>query len=184
MGVATNTRLERRLSVLQWVILGTFVFVLAVPFIYTQILLSTGNAVQTLKIENIEVLSSPVLCPGDKLQIRFDFLGRGTGIVLEDATWVRVTPPQTIISSQVERFILPADFSRKVYRTWEVPYTYRSEKTGLMTDIEPGKYKRYFSLTTPSRSIIIDNDEVIITIPSHCTQEKDRGKYLVPISIP
>lgn len=162
------TPLERRLTFLMYGVLVSFVLILAFPFAYGRYLSSTGTIITELEVRNMKVIGSSNLCPGDPLLVQFDFIGKGSGLIIEDATWYKMTPPMTIIPSESVRFILPEDFSRPVRRFWRIPLTYLDEATGKATPLEAGRYRRIYTLSSPTRREAGDIDVIDFTIRDDC----------------
>lgn len=157
-------RLERRSYWVQIAFTLALLFVIAAPFLLAWWINSNPNLIHELKASNMRVIGPSDLCPGDNLTVGFDFTGKGHGLVIEDATFYRVTPPATIITSQSQRYILAQDSQRSVTRVWRVPRTYVDEATGKTAPLEPGNYRRLYALSAPSRGAIVDVESVDFTV--------------------
>lgn len=180
MATTKTSTLERRLTILGWLVAGSFLFIIAVPFYFSYINSTNQALVQELRVTDIELVTPYKVCPGDPVTLRFNFLGRGSGIVNQDTTWYRVSPPETIISSDLVRYILPGNINRTLYRTWFFPRTYYSQRTGQMIPVGPGIYKRYFAFSSPTRSIITEIDNVEVVVPVTCGKAPESGLMLEP----
>lgn len=174
LSIANNKpvdKIEARIYFNQRILPWLMLLVLASPFVYTWLQGLRTDIIQELKVENFAIDGPSVLCPTDRLVVRFDFKGRGQGNFDQDATLFRVTPPQTIISSSTKRYVLAGDFARVAYRSWLVPSFYEDERTGRMMPLEPGEYRLQYSLSAVSNDAVSDVDTAQFTIPPGCGKD-------------
>lgn len=160
--------LERRFTFVQTVLIVLLVVVIAVPFIASWWLSRTLPVVSTVKIENLHVLGKQALCPGDPLVTAYDFRAEGAGVLIRDATVWNVEPPKTMIFSTSRRFILDGPIEQRLTETYYIPRTYINYETGREEILPPGAYRRYFAISSPSRSTVIAIGGVEFSIKSDC----------------
>lgn len=92
------------------------------------------------------------LCPGEPLDFEFTMDVTGEGVFdLDASTWKLVPPPETVIFSESERFVVAEPISYLVVRRWVVPSSYIDPATNRETDWEPGQYERQIFVTAVGR---------------------------------
>lgn len=166
-----HDQLVKRVAAMQNIILMLIAVVLLMPFVMLWYFNQTTNPIRSIQIDNVQIVSGTVLCPGDRLIVAFDYAAVGTGVMVEDATWFRVTPPATIIPSEEVRYILPYDFGRTVHRTWTVPSDYVDEQTGEAEPLQPGEYLRNFTLSSDVNGSVNDTVSFAFIVPDNCRKE-------------
>lgn len=160
--------LEKRLNVLQYVVIALLVVVIVVPFVWTWWLTSQLPVVSTVSIDNVQMHSPSELCPGEALVISYDFHAKGAGILIRDWTLWNIDPPKTVIFSTARRFILDGPIDQHLTETWHIPRTYLNHETETMEPLPPGSYKRYLAISSPSRSTVVAITSVEFTVKENC----------------
>lgn len=161
----TSQQLEKRLNILQWVILVLLAVVIVVPFIITSWISSQLPVVSTVEIENVKIVGMQELCPGDPLVYSYSFHARGTGVLVRDRVLWRVTPPpKTMVFSVSRRFILAEPIDQELTEAWHIPTVYINPETDQEEPIPPGDYRLLFAISSPSRSTVIAIASVDFTI--------------------
>src|SRR5690606_21481281 len=95
----------------------------------------------------------------------YEFHATGAGILVRDWTlWKTTPPPRTLIYSTARRFILDGPIDQSLIETWHIPRTYFDYESDSQTPLPPGEYKRYLSISSPSRSTVVAIGSVSFTI--------------------
>lgn len=115
-------------------------------------------------LSEVEVVGSSELCPGDLLRFRYHLQTRGRGVFVRDLTTWRISPPKTMIFSEPRRFIIDEAIEQDLVESWEVPDVYFNYETWSEDPIQPGQYRRYISVISPSKSTVEDIESVDFTI--------------------
>lgn len=124
--------------------------------------------VNTVSIDNVQVIGETELCPGEALKFSYDFHAKGAGVLVRDLTTWRKTPPKTIIFSASRRFILDGPIDQHLIEAWHVPVTYHNYETDKQEPIPPGEYRRYLAISSPSRSTVVAITSIEFSIRSDC----------------
>lgn len=164
----TSPQLEKRLNIVQWVIVILLITVILVPIILGWWLRQQYPSISTVTIDNVQLVSKGELCPGDALVFSYDFHAAGSGVLIRDATVRVVEPPRTIIFSTSRRIILDGPIDQTVIEAWHIPDTYLEPQTDTTMDILPGKYIRLFAVSSPSRSTVIAIGSVEFYVRPDC----------------
>lgn len=159
-----DARIERRINYTQTILAVLLLVVIAVPFVLSFWYERTTDIIRDATISDIAIVGESQLCPGDMLTTRHTFSVRGSGTLVADATTWRMTPPMTVVFSEARRFIVEDDFSRVVYRGYEIPATIIDERTQKPVPLEPGRYKRILAVSSPSRSGVFSKQSVEFTV--------------------
>lgn len=160
--------LEKRLNILQYVVITLLAVVIVVPFVWTWWLTRQLPVVSTVSIDNVQMHNPPELCPGESLVISYDFHAKGAGILIRDWTLWNITPPKTVIFSSARRFILDGPIDQHLTETWHIPRTYFNHEIEAMEPLSAGKYRRYLAISSPSRSTVVAITSVDFAIRSDC----------------
>lgn len=126
--------------------------------------------VNTVSIDNVQVIGETALCPGEPLKFSYDFHAKGAGVLVRDLTTWRKTPPKTIIFSTSRRFILDGPIDQHLIEAWHVPATYHNYETDKQEPIPPGEYRRYLAISSPSRSTVVAITSIEFSIREDCNQ--------------
>lgn len=164
----TSLQLEKRLNILQWVIVALLVIVIAVPPVAIWWLSRQLPVVNTVQIDNMQMHSPVALCPGDPLIVSYNFHAQGAGVLVRDWTLWSTTPPKTVIFSTSRRFILDGPIDQHLTETWHIPPTYLNFETEHQEPLPPGNYRRFLAISSPSRSSVIDIDWMDFVIKANC----------------
>lgn len=81
-----SRKLERRINFVQAILVSLLLIVLAVPLAATWWINRQLPVVNTVSIDNVQLLSPSALCPGDALTFSYDFHAKGAGILVRDMT--------------------------------------------------------------------------------------------------
>lgn len=144
------------------------VILLAVPAIGTWWVSRQIPVVNTVEVENLRIIGETELCPGDQLILEYDFHAKGAGVLVRDFSLWLVTPPKTMIYSASRRFILDGPTDQHLRETWTIPETYFNYETELQEPIQPGAYRRYLAISSPSRSSVIAIASIEFLVPEDC----------------
>lgn len=159
-----DARIERRINYTQTILAALLVVVIAVPFVFSWWYERNAEVVHKATLSDIAIVGESAVCPGDLLTTRHLFTVSGSGILVADATTWRITPPMTVVFSEARRFIVEDDFSRIVYRSYEIPATIIDERTNQPVPIPPGRYKRILAVSSPSRSSVFSKQSAEFTV--------------------
>lgn len=121
-----------------------------------------------IRIDNVEVIGTSALCPGDNLVYRYDYRAKANGAGVIDATVWRISPPQTVVFSTRRYFVLIGERSESVVEYWPVPRTYIDLASGQALPIPPGDYERQFSVASDNDDEVGDTDVVPFSIRKDC----------------
>lgn len=126
---------------------------------------ATATFVKGVDIQNMQIVGSSQLCPGDLLTFNYDLEIRGTGNLIKDFTVWRETPPKTMIfSTESKKFIVGEPVHQNLLEAWRIPPYYFNYETYSSEVLPPGTYRRYFSVSSPTNERIVDIDYVEFTI--------------------
>lgn len=150
------------------VILAVLVAILVVPGLATWWISRQLPVVSTVSIDNMQLLSAPLVCPGDAVVVEYDFHAQGAGVLVRDWTAWFVEPPKTIIFSTSRRFILDGPIDQHLTETWHIPHTYLNPETEQDEPLPAGQYRRYLAISSPSRSTVIAIASVAFELRSDC----------------
>lgn len=164
----TSPQLEKRLNILQWVIVILLIAVILVPFILGWWIRQHYPAISTVSIDNVQLVSKSELCPGEPLIYSYSFHAGGSGVLIRDATVRIAEPPRTIIFSTSRRLILDGPIDQTVTEAWHIPPTYLEPETDTIQSVLPGKYIRLFAVSSPSRSTVIAIGSVEFYVRPDC----------------
>jgi hypothetical protein len=156
----TSTQFEKRLNILQYVIVALLIAVVVVPIALGWWVSRQLPVVNAVEIENMQIAGEPSFCPGEPLVITYDFHAKGAGVLVRDFTLWNIEPPRTLIYSTSRRFILDGPIDQHLRETWHVPVHYLNYETEDTEPIPPGRYRRYMAISSPSRSSVIDIEHV------------------------
>ena len=156
--------LEKRAALIQAVLLGLLFVVIMLPITLLAWYQFRVQIVHSVRISDAQIVGPRAVCPGEQLVIEFQFIAAGAGILDQDATMWRMTPPATVIDSESTRFILATDIDRLMTATWTVPETYIEETTGLDVTLPPGDYKRILAISSPSTAGVFTTASVDFSI--------------------
>lgn len=161
--------LEKRLNVLQYVVIALLVVVIVVPFVWTWWLTSQLPIVSTVSIDNVQLLGSRALCPGDPLTYQYAFHAQGSGVLIRDRVlWRLDPPPKTMVFSVSRRFILSEPIDQELIESWHVPASYLNPETDVQEPLPPGNYRLIFAISSPSRSTVVTIAFVDFIVLSDC----------------
>lgn len=137
--------------------------ILSLPFVLAWLVLTDVQqpAAAGFAYVGVSGVSDTELCPGDTLRYRLDMRYEQAGVYEVDITLWRVTPPATVIASNVRRVVIAGPVELALDYAWAVPAGYVSPQTGEWMALEPGRYERHHAVTTSSRS----TEPAIVTIP-------------------
>lgn len=164
----TSLQLEKRLNLLHWVLIVLLIVVIVVPFAFSWWVSRQLPVVSTVSIDNVQMVGESILCPGDKLIFEYDFHARGAGVLVRDTTAYNIDPPKTLIFSTSRRFILDGPVDQHLREAWTIPSVYHNYETDEDEPLPPGHYRRYLSISSPSRSTVIAITSVEFVIPEGC----------------
>lgn len=164
----SSLQLEKRLNVLQWVVVILLVVVIAVPGLVTWWISRNLPVVDVVKIENLQIVGKTELCKGDPLIVEYDFHAKGKGVLVRDFTLWDIEPPRTLIFSMSRRFILDGPIDQHLREAWHIPDTYLNYETEEMEPLAPGAYRRFLAISSPSRSTVIDIASVDFVLRDDC----------------
>lgn len=109
------------------------------------------------------------LCPGEPLDFEFTMDVKGEGVFdLDASTWKLVPPPETVIFSESERFVVAEPITYLVIRRWVVPSNYIDPATNRATAWESGKYERQIFVTAVGRDTEPSIQVLPFTIRDDC----------------
>lgn len=163
-----QTDATKEIKRLNLILLLVFVVILAVPAIGAWWVSRQLPVVNTVDIENVNIVGESILCPGQPLITSYDFHAQGAGVLIRDWTLYNIDPPRTLIYSMSRRFILDGPVDQHLRETWHVPPTYLNYETENFEPLPPGKYRRFMAISSPSRSSVIDIVHVDFTISEEC----------------
>jgi hypothetical protein len=124
--------------------------------------------VDSVTIENTHVIGDSVICPGEILFYEYEIEALGAGDLMKNHTIWQIDPPLTLIFSTPRYFILPEAVHQYVRDSWPVPSGFYSYREGKVIPLGPGTFKLLFSVSSPTRSTIHDQGEVMFSIPENC----------------
>lgn len=126
-------------------------------------------AISSVEISNMQVVGQKALCPGDILQIEYDFHADGAGLLDFDATaWRIAKPPKTIVFSDSRRFVLADTIDQREVEAWEVPETFVDPATAQDTPLLPGEYVRHIAISSPNRGSVFALGSVAFVVKDSC----------------
>lgn len=109
------------------------------------------------------------LCPGEPLDFEFTMDVRGEGVFdLDASTWKLVPPPETVIFSESERFVVAEPITYLVMRRWVVPSNYIDPATNRATEWQSGQYERQIFVTAVGRDTEPSIQVLPFTIRNNC----------------
>lgn len=162
--------LEKRLNVLQWVVVALLVVVIVVPFAWTWWLTRQLPVVSTVTIDNVQLLGSSALCPGDAITYQYAFHAQGSGVLIRDRVlWRLDPPPKTMVFSVSRRFILSEPIEQELVESWHVPVRYLNPETDVEEPLPPGNYRLIFAISSPSRSTVVAIAAVEFNVKEDCS---------------
>lgn len=142
-----------------------FLLVIFVPPIFDWFSTREIPKVSSVSINNMSLLSSSEVCPGDAITFSYDLEFQGSGVLVRDLTLWNVDPPKTIIFSVARRFILPADITQQsLAENWRVPQTYYSYEVDSQLPLPPGNYHRQIAISSTTDEEVVDVDWVEFTV--------------------
>ncbi len=107
-----------------------------------------------MEIELTQPWVTPVLCPGDTVNIEYTVHIREPGVFHMDRSLWRVTPPQTLVFSRTEIGVYPARIDFLSQREWLIPPSIINPVDGKPMTLAPGQYEFRWAMTTSSRSTV------------------------------
>jgi hypothetical protein len=160
--------LPREIRRVNIALLLVFAALLAGPAIATWWLSQQYPSVSTVDIDQLTIVENAELCPGDPLIYRYDFHALGAGVLVRDRTIWQVTPPKTVIFSDARRFILTDAINQSLTEAWHIPVSYLNPATDEVDHLAPGAYQLLYSISSPSKSSIVDIESTNFTIRADC----------------
>jgi hypothetical protein len=83
---------------------------------------------------------------------------------------VKLRPPSTVVFSEPRKMVVAGDTKEKVIDYWRIPETHIDPQTGKTVPFPAGQYLRRISVSSPSRSSVIDVEEFEFSIREDCNQ--------------
>lgn len=167
----TSLQLEKRLNILQYVIVVLLTVVIVVPFVWTWWLTRQLPVVNTVSIDNVRLLSPSELCPGDAAIYAYSFHAKGAGVLIRDRVlWRLDPPPKTMVFSASRRFIITEPIDQELTEAWRVPVTYVNPETDASELLPPGNYRLIFAISSPSRSTVVSIAAVEFVVKEGCRE--------------
>jgi hypothetical protein len=163
-------RLERRLNFTQWILITLLLVVIAVPIIVSWWIAKNTPIISTIGIDNVQVVGETDLCPGEKLIFSYNFHAQGAGVLVRDTTAYNIDPPKTLIFSTSRRFILDGPVDQHLTEAWTIPAIFHNYETDEDEPLPPGNYRRYLSISSPSRSTVIAIISVPFSVKEECSE--------------
>lgn len=123
-----------------------------------------------LNVSPITINGPTSLCPGESLDFSFfmDILQEGT-FDIDESVW-KISPPETVVFSDSDRFGAAKPIIYIVKREWTIPDVYIDPVTGTNTQWEPGRYERQIFVTAIGRNIKSSIQVVPFEIKGGCRQ--------------
>jgi hypothetical protein len=123
-----------------------------------------------VKIDNMQMLSGGVMCPGSVMLTHYDITVREAGVV-DVATSVTRENGTPVMTRAPVRLIFPRAMTMTVETAWRLPRFYNSQLGGGR-QWQTGQYVRLTAITTTSRG----GTPVIVEQPFRITRCPDREK--------
>lgn len=162
--------LRRQIRRINIVLLAVLAMLIIGPAILSWWVARQLPVVNAVEIENVQMLSSAELCPGEPLVYQYAFHAKGAGVLVRDRVLWRTNPPKTLVYSVSRRFILSDPIDQELTEAWHIPRWYVNPETDRREMLPPGNYRMIFAISSPSRSTVVDIDAVEFTIREDCNE--------------